>query len=117
MGAYFAICVLPALLMLVPIFIMVIRDVSKHDKKQADYPAPVIRDVTELPADIQTGRSLLFGFDFVGLVEDDAAPDDPDDSALPLNCPHCGGPVDPGRVKWVSDTRAKCDYCGTILGE
>lgn len=34
---------------------------------------------------------------------------------LPGKCPQCGGTVHPQEVEWIDDTRATCNYCGSIL--
>src|SRR5262245_46742199 len=31
---------------------------------------------------------------------------------LPATCPHCGGPVRSGEVKWTGAQSAVCSYCG-----
>lgn len=53
-----------------------------------------------------------------GLSLSDSAPQTPavpTSVELPTQCPHCGGPVHPGEVEWVSETRVRCAYCGSIL--
>lgn len=33
---------------------------------------------------------------------------------LPAKCPDCGGPVDIKELEWI-DSRANCNYCGSLL--
>lgn len=36
-------------------------------------------------------------------------------STLPATCPGCGLPMRPDLVDWITDERAECDFCGTVM--
>jgi hypothetical protein len=36
-------------------------------------------------------------------------------SRLPAACPGCGLPMRADVVDWITDARAECDYCGTVM--
>lgn len=36
-------------------------------------------------------------------------------TALPAACPGCGHAMRPDLVDWISDERAECDFCGTVM--
>lgn len=34
---------------------------------------------------------------------------------LPALCPSCGAPLEAGKVVWLSDTKARCPFCGSHI--
>lgn len=36
-------------------------------------------------------------------------------ATLPSTCPGCGIPIQPDVVDWITDARAECDFCGTVM--
>lgn len=37
-------------------------------------------------------------------------------AALPPHCPSCGAPVLGTEVEWIDAARARCSYCGSLIG-
>ncbi|MCX6019344.1 MAG: hypothetical protein NTZ50_12745 [Chloroflexi bacterium] len=37
------------------------------------------------------------------------------ETKLPATCPGCGLAMRPELVDWISDARAECDFCGTVM--
>ena len=116
-GGYVLVCGIVPLVAIVFSGFAAVDAWKKDRAAREEYDQPEFTEiqtsVTELPT-AQPGASLSWGMDFSGLTDEAKQMHEP--RWLPLNCSACGGPVDPARVKWVGRTRAKCEYCGTIIG-